>query len=89
MRVLAARFEAGCLLVGYSPLAAEVTECLVDDTVAEFVSVEKGVVSVSCAAEPKVVVVRARLAGEPDRIGSGLDRSRAAVAGDGPREEPD
>ena len=64
VRVLAARFEAGCLLVGYSPPAAEVTECLVDDTMAEFVSVQKGVVSVSCAAEPKVVVIRARLAGK-------------------------
>ncbi len=64
VRVLAARFEAGCLLVGYSPPTAEVTECLVDNTVAEFVSVQKGVVSVSCAAEPKVVVVRARLTGK-------------------------
>ena len=64
VRVLAARFEARCLLVGYSPPAAEVTECLVDDTVAEFVSVKKGIVSVSCAAEPKVVVVRALLEGE-------------------------
>ena len=33
MRVLAARFEAGCLLVGYSPPSAAITECLVDGTV--------------------------------------------------------
>ena len=64
VRVLAARFEAGCLLVGYSPPAAAITECLVDGTAADFVSVEKGVVSVSCATEPKVVMVRARVAGE-------------------------
>ena len=41
-----------------------ITECLVDGTVADFVSVEQGVVSVSCATEPKVVVVCARVAGE-------------------------
>ena len=64
VRVLAARFEAGCLLVGYSPPAAVITECLVDGTAADFVSVEKGVVSVSCATEPKVVMVRARVAGK-------------------------
>ena len=64
VRVLAARFEAGCLLVGYSPRSADITECLVDGTAADFVSVKKGVVSVSCATEPKVVMVRARVAGE-------------------------
>ena len=64
VRVLAARFESGCLLVGYSPTTASITACLVDGTATAFVSVDQGVVSVSCATEPNVVMVRACVAGE-------------------------
>lgn len=63
VRVLAARFEAGCLLVGYSPPTAILTECLVDGGAVDFLSLKKGVVSVSCATEPKLVMVRAWVAG--------------------------
>ena len=64
LRVLAARFEAGSLLVGYSPPAAAIMECLIDGATAPFVSVGKGVVNISCVSEPKVVMVRAQLEGE-------------------------
>ena len=64
VRVLAARFEAGCLLIGYSPPTAILTECLVDGVAVNFLSVKAGVASVSCAAEPKLVMVRARVAGK-------------------------
>ena len=60
LRILAARFEAGCLLVGYAPSSAIVTECLVDGEIAPFEATEQGVVSVSCPSEPKLVTLRAR-----------------------------
>ena len=62
VRVLAARFEAGCLLIGYSPPTAILTECLVDGVAVDFLSVKKGIASVSCATEPRLVMVRAWVA---------------------------
>ena len=64
LRILAARYEPGSLLVGYSPQAAVITECLIDDATAPFVSVEKGILSISCAKGPTVVMVRAQVDGE-------------------------
>ena len=64
LRILAARFESGSLLVGYSPPGAVITECLIDGATAPFVSDEKGVVSVSCVEGPTIVIVRARVDGE-------------------------
>lgn len=64
VRVLAARFESDCLLVGYSPPSVTIAECLVDGETAPFVQTEKGVVSVSCAGVPRLVMVRARVDGE-------------------------
>ena len=61
IRILAARFEAGCLLVGYVPSSALVAECLVDGETAPFEATERGVVSVSCPSEPKLVTLRARV----------------------------
>jgi len=61
LHILAARFEAGCLLVGYAPAAAVVAECLVDGETAPFEAFEQGVVSVSCSSEPKFVTLRARV----------------------------
>ena len=59
LRILAARFEASCLLVGYSPPTVEVTECLIDGSMVSFESDQNGVVSILCASEPKVVMIRA------------------------------
>ena len=64
LRILAARFEQGSLLVGYVPSSAMVSECLVDESIAAFQATEKGVVSVSCPSEPKLVTLRAWLDGE-------------------------
>ena len=64
LRILAARFEAGSLLVGYSPPGAVVTECFIDGVAASFESVEKGVVGVICFERPTVVVVHARVDSE-------------------------
>lgn len=61
VRILAARFEAGFLLVGYAPSSALVAECLVDGETAPFEATERGVVSVSCPSEPKLVTLRARV----------------------------
>ncbi|MYA16851.1 MAG: hypothetical protein F4Z28_08815, partial [Gammaproteobacteria bacterium] len=59
LRILAARFEAGCLLVGYAPSSAAVTDCLVDGTTVPFAKSGNGVLSVSCGSDPKLVSIRA------------------------------
>lgn len=64
LRILAARFEGGTLLVGYAPSSAMVSKCLVDEGTTAFQIEEKGVVSVFCPSEPKLVVLRAWLDGE-------------------------
>ena len=61
VRILAARFEAGCLLVGYTPSSASIAQCLVDGETAPFKATERGVVSVSYPSEPKLVTLRARV----------------------------
>ncbi|MDE0367600.1 MAG: hypothetical protein OXP09_18735 [Gammaproteobacteria bacterium] len=62
LHILAARFEAGCLLVGYQPSSSLVSECLVDGETAPFKATGQGVVSVTCSSEPKLVTLRARIA---------------------------
>lgn len=64
LRILGGRFESGCLLVGYAPPSASVTDCLVDGKTAPFVVSEEGVLSVSCGSDPKLVSIRAWLDGE-------------------------
>ena len=61
LRVLAARFDVGRLLVGYAPSSAIVVKCFVDEATVPFEPAEKGVVRVSCASEPQTVALRARL----------------------------
>lgn len=83
LRVLAARFEAGCLLIGYSPPTETVTTCLVDGETTPFVSMEEGIVSVSCAAEPKLVTLRTRVNGalvESEPAWIDLERQLRATA---------
>ena len=81
LRILAARFEAGCLLVGYAPSSAIVVGCLVDGATAPFQATEKGVVTVRCPSEPKLVTLRGRVDGRGGRVGAGLDRYRASAPG--------
>ena len=64
LRILGARFEAGCLLVGYAPSSASATDCLVDGRTAPFAAPEDGVLSVSCGSDPKLVSIRAWLGEE-------------------------
>lgn len=59
LRVLAARFDAGRLLIGYAPSSAMVAECVVNEAAVPFERAAKGVVSVPRPPEPKSVVVRA------------------------------
>ena len=61
LRVLAARFDTGRLLVGYAPSSATVVECLVNEATVAFEPAEKGVVSVWCPSEPELVAIRARV----------------------------
>ena len=61
LHVLAARFDAGRLLVGYAPSSAIVVECLVNEAAVRFESAEKGVVSVSRPSGPESVALRARV----------------------------
>lgn len=58
LRILAARFEAGGLLVGYAPSSAMAAECLVDGATTPFVTTEEGIVRISCPSEPKLVTLR-------------------------------
>ena len=64
LRVLAARFEARSLLVGYTPPSATIVECLIDGTPAQYMVVEKGVLRATSSVEPRAVVIRARIEGE-------------------------
>ena len=64
LRILAARLDGGCLLVGYAPSSAMVSECLVDDATAAVQATENGVVSVSCPSGSKLVTLRAWVDGE-------------------------
>ncbi len=81
LRVLAARFEAGSLLVAYSPPSVEILECLIDEKPVQFVSVEKGVLRASCVADPKSVTIRAWVDGEVvDSAPAWIDHERCLRA---------
>lgn len=63
LRVLAARFEAGVLLIGFAPPRAVVRACEVDGTSRRFQVAEPGVLSAVCSDEPRAVRVEATLDG--------------------------
>lgn len=75
--ILAARFDQGNLLVGYSPPSVEVAECQIDGKTAPFESIEPGIVRIRCGIEPRVVTLRVRVDGELVKShGSWIDNER-------------
>lgn len=64
LRILAARFEARSLLVAYAPPGAVVVECMIDAAPVRFTIVEKGILHITVAVEPRAVAIRARVDGE-------------------------
>ena len=61
LRILAARFDAGRLLVGYAPSSATVVECFVNDASVTFELSGRAVLSISCRSDPESVTLRAQL----------------------------
>lgn len=55
LRVLAARLDAGNLLVGYTPPRADVRSCEIDGSKVRFSVSDPGVLSAVCASEPRSV----------------------------------
>jgi hypothetical protein len=55
LRVLAARLDAGGLLLGFTPARAEVRTCEIDGAAVRFSLSEPGVLSAACAFEPRSV----------------------------------
>jgi hypothetical protein len=55
LRVLAARFESGTLLIGFAPPRVEIRSCEIDGAKTRFSLVEPGIISAVCAVEPRFV----------------------------------
>lgn len=64
LRVLAARFESGTLLVGFAPARAEIRSCEVDGAKVRFSLAEPGIMSVACSVEPRSVRLEGLLDGD-------------------------
>ena len=62
--ILAARFDQGNLLVGYSPQSVEVVECQVDGKTVPFEWIKPGIVKIVRVIEPQVVTMRVRVDGK-------------------------
>lgn len=63
LRILASRFEAGHLLLSFSPSTITPEACIVDNTVSPFVVLNAGVLRVSCTSDPRVVSIHGRMGG--------------------------
>ena len=63
LRVLAARFESGSLLVAFAPPRAEILSCEVDGAEVRYSVAEAGIISVTCSTEPRAVRLEADLDG--------------------------
>lgn len=63
LRVLAARFEAGILLIGFAPARAEIRSCEVDGVKVRFSPAEPGTMSAACSVDPRSVRLEALLDG--------------------------
>lgn len=63
LRVLAARFESGILLVAFAPARAEISSCEVDGAKVRFSRAEPGIMSVACSVEPRSVRLEGLLDG--------------------------
>ncbi|AGP41543.1 hypothetical protein [Sorangium cellulosum] len=64
LQILAARLEAGALLIAFSPMRAEIRTCHLDGKTAPWSRIEQGVISVGCSSEPRAVVLEGALDGE-------------------------
>jgi hypothetical protein len=64
LRVLAARFESGTLLIGFAPARAEVRSCEVDGAKVRFSLAEPGIMSAACSVEPRSVRLEGLLDGD-------------------------
>ena len=63
LRVLAARFESGALLIGFKPARAEIRSCEVDGVKISFSLGEPGIMSAVCSGEPRSVRLEGLLDG--------------------------
>lgn len=63
LRVLAARFESGILLIGFAPARAEIRSCEVDGAKVRFSLAEPGIMSAACSADPHSVRLEGLLDG--------------------------
>jgi hypothetical protein len=63
LRVLAARFESGTLLIGFAPARAEIRSCEVDGAKVRFSRAEPGIMSAACSVEPRSVRLEGLLDG--------------------------
>lgn len=57
LRVLAARFEAGSLLIGFDPPRAEILACEIDAAKVGFSLNQPGIMSVACSVEPRALLL--------------------------------
>lgn len=64
LRVLAAHFESGILLIGFAPACAEIHTCEVDGAEVCFSLAEPGVMSAACPVEPRSVRLKGLLNGD-------------------------
>ena len=63
LRVLAARFESGTLLIGFAPARAEIRSCEVDGAKVRFSRAEPGIMSAVYSVEPRSVRLEGLLDG--------------------------
>ena len=63
LRVLAARFGSGTLLIGFAPARAEIHSCEVDCAKVHFSLAEPGIMSAACSVEPRSVRLEGLLDG--------------------------
>ncbi len=63
LRVLAAHFESGALLIGFAPARTEICSCEVDGAKVRFSLAEPGIISAACSVEPRSVRLEGLLDG--------------------------
>lgn len=63
LRVLAARLDANCLRVGFTPRGATVRVCEIDGAAVQFVVSEPGILTATCVSEPQAVRVQGSVDG--------------------------
>jgi len=63
LRVLAARYESGTLLIGFDPVRAGIRACEVDGANVPFSTAEPGIISAICPKEPRKVRLETTFSG--------------------------